>query len=94
MGNVEATRTVNGKPSVECRSSISSLPADAQQLAEAVRGHWGIENQLHWVLDVAFREVDSRIRTGHAAANMGVVRRLALSLLKHETSEKLGIANK
>jgi predicted transposase YbfD/YdcC len=94
MGKVEATRTVNGKTSTECRYYISSLPADAEQLAEAVRGHWGIENAMHWVLDVAFREDESRIRAGHAASNMGIVRRIALNLLKKDTSVKLGVANK
>jgi predicted transposase YbfD/YdcC len=94
MGKVEATRSVNGKLSVETRYYISSLPADAQRLAEAVRGHWGIENQLHWVLDVAFREDESRIRAGHAPTNMGIVRRIALNLLKKDTSVKLGVANK
>lgn len=94
MGVVEASRTVGERTTVERRYYISSLPADAQQLAEAVRGHWGIENQLHWVLDVAFREDESRIRTGNAAENMALVRRIALNLLKHDTSVKLGIANK
>ncbi len=94
MGVVEASRTVGEHYTVERRYYISSLPADAERLAEAVRGHWGIENQLHWVLDVAFREDDSRIRTGHAAENMAIVRRIALNLLKQDTSVKLGIANK
>ncbi len=94
MGVVESSRTVGTKTTVERRYYISSLPADAARLAEAVRGHWHIENQLHWVLDVAFREDESRIRTGHADVNMAVVRRIALNLLKQDTSVKLGIANK
>ncbi len=94
MGVVEASRTVGKQTTVERRYYISSLAADAQQLAAAVRGHWRIENQVHWVLDVAFREDESRIRTGHADVNMAVVRRIALNLLKHDTSVKLGIANK
>ncbi len=94
MGVVESSRTVGTKTTVERRYYISSLPADAARLAEAVRGHWHIENQLHWGLDVAFREDESRIRTGHADVNMAVVRRIALNLLKHDTSVKLGIANK
>ncbi len=94
MGVVEASRIVGEKYSVERRYYISSLPADAERLAEAVRGHWGIENNLHWVLDVAFREDESRIRMGHAAENMGIVRRIALNLLKHDRSVKLGVANK
>ncbi len=94
MGVVEASRTVGKQYTVERRYYISSLPADAERLAEAVRGHWHIENQVHWVLDVAFREDDSRIRMGHAAENMAVVRRIALNLLKQDTSVKLGLANK
>ena len=94
MAVVEASRTVGENYTVERRYYISSLPADAHRLAEAVRGHWGIENQMHWVLDVALREDESRIRRGHAAENMAVVRRIALNLLKHDTSVKLGMANK
>jgi predicted transposase YbfD/YdcC len=70
------------------------LAADAERLAEAVRGHWAIENQMHWMLDVAFREDESRIRAEHAATNMAIIRRVALNLLKTDTSVKLGIANK
>lgn len=57
-------------------------------------GHWGIENRLHWVLDVAFREDECRVRTGHAAANFAVLRHLALSLLRQEPSLKVGIKAK
>jgi predicted transposase YbfD/YdcC len=70
------------------------LPADAQQIGEAVRGHWGIENSLHWVLDLAFREDDSRIRKGHAPENMALVRHIALNLLKQERTTKLGVKAK
>ena len=77
---------------METRYYISSLPADAQALLQAVRSHWGIENSLHWVLDMAFREDESRIRTGHAAHNMSILRRLALNLLRRETTAKGGIA--
>ena len=61
---------------------LSSLRASAQELAGYIRNHWGIENTLHWCLDVSFREDDSRARAGHAGANLGTVRRVALSLLK------------
>jgi predicted transposase YbfD/YdcC len=60
---------------------LTSLRVGAAELAGYIRGHWGIENGLHWVLDVALREDDSRTRTGHAAANLGTVRRAAVSLL-------------
>ena len=58
---------------------------------EAVRHHSRVENKLHWTLDVAFEEDLSRVRTGHAAQNLGIVRRLALSLLKQETSRSVGV---
>ena len=64
------------------RYYLTSLRASAAQLAGYIRNHWGIENGLHWVLDVAFREDDSRARAGHAAANLGLLRRVAVSLLK------------
>jgi predicted transposase YbfD/YdcC len=59
-----------------------------------VRNHWGIENALHWCLDIAFREDDSRVRTGNAAENFAILRHLALNLLKQETTCKLGIKSK
>lgn len=81
-----------GEVSVEhTRYYLSSLPGDAQQIAEAVRSHWGIENQVHWVLDVAFREDVSRARVGHAAANLALVRKLVLNLLRADPSRKVGV---
>jgi predicted transposase YbfD/YdcC len=64
------------------RYYVTSLRVGAPALAGYIRGHWGIENGLHWVLDVSFREDDSRTRVGHAAANLGMLRRVAVSLLK------------
>ena len=64
------------------RYYITSLRVGAAELAGYIRNHWGIENGLHWVLDVSFREDDSRTRAGHAAANLGMLRRVAVSLLK------------
>ena len=82
----------------ETRYYLSSLPADTPHLArtacQAVRRHWSIENELHWVLDIAFREDDCRIRQGHAAENMAVLRHIALNLLKQEQSQSIGIKNK
>ena len=66
----------------------------AKRFAAAVRGHWGVENNLHWQLDVTFREDHCRIRKGHADANFSFLRRFALSLLKNEKTAKLGIHNK
>lgn len=88
---VESSRTLNGEISTEQRYFISSLPADAEATARAVRGHWGVENGLHWVLDVAFREDESRSRRDHAAANLAVVRRLAATLIKDKPSGKGGV---
>jgi len=73
---------------------ITSLATNAQTILDAARGHWSIENQLHWVLDVAFREDDCRVRIGHAAENLATLRRVALNLLKRETTARCGIKAK
>jgi predicted transposase YbfD/YdcC len=92
---VEGTREVLGQAaSVERRYFISSLAADAKQALRAVRGHWQVENSLHWVLDVAFREDACRTRTGHAPENLATLRHIAVNLLKQERSCKLGIKSK
>ena len=76
----------------DTRYFISSLKANDQlRLANAVRAHWSIENNLHWVLDVAFDEDRNRTRQGHSAANLAVIRHIALNILKNETSRKVGI---
>jgi predicted transposase YbfD/YdcC len=72
-----------GETHTGVRYYISSLPAEVKRIAAAVRGHWGIENSMHWVLDVAFREDRNRARAGNAQANLGVLRRTAISLLKN-----------
>jgi predicted transposase YbfD/YdcC len=91
---VECERTVGDRTSTERRYFISSLPPDAKTLGLAVRRHWQIENGLHWGLDVAFAEDRNRLHTGHAAENLARFRRIALSLLKQETTNKRGIKTK
>ena len=85
---------LEGKTTVETRHFISTLNCDAKQLGHAVRQHWGIENSLHWVLDIAFREDESRIRKGHAAENFGMLRHIALNLLKNDRLSKIGAGAK
>lgn len=91
---IEAECRLPDKQTTEIRYYLSSLPGDPQLLNQVIRTHWTIENQLHWTLDVAFREDDARIRQGHASENMALLRHIALNLLKHEQSAKTGIHNK
>lgn len=91
---VRAERRIGDNSETETRYYISSLPSDAKQMLRAVREHWHIENRLRWVLDVTFREDDSRIRTGNAAQNMTVLRHMALNLIKQEQSTKRSIRGK
>lgn len=91
---VECERTVGDHVSTERRYFISSLPPDAKAIGNAARQHWQIENGLHWILDVAFAEDQNRLRVGHSAENLARLRRIALSLLKRETTNKHGIKNK
>ena len=81
---VEAERRVDGAVTVEARYYLSSLPPDAAALGQAIRRHWEVENRLHWVLDVAYREDASRARTGHAPENLAILRHLALNLLRRD----------
>jgi len=64
---------------------LTSLESDARKLGQAIRLHWGIENGLHWTLDVTFKEDDCRVRTGHAPQNLAILRRIALNTLKSRT---------
>jgi predicted transposase YbfD/YdcC len=76
---------------VEVRYFITSLTCDARTMLQAIRTHWHIENSLHWVLDIAFQEDDSRLRREHAPQNMALLRHIALNMLKRETSLKIGV---
>lgn len=84
----------DGKQCNEVRYYILSKYIAGPRFAAAVRDHWGIENRLHWQLDVTFQEDQSRVRLGHADANCSILRRTALSMLKNETTAKVGIKNK
>jgi len=94
VGLVESTREIKGKATTERRYFLSSLSLDGKGFARAVRGHWGVENSLHWTLDVQFSEDQSRARSGYAAENLATLRRLALNLLKREKTKKRGIKGK
>ena len=94
IGMVESVRTENGKTTVETRYYISSLKLDARKFGDSVRSHWGIENSLHWILDVALNEDDCRIRKDNSPQNFAVLRHIAVNLLGKEKTKKLGIKNK
>lgn len=94
IGLAESERQIDEEVSVERRYFISSLPNNAQQFGGAVRKHWGIENSLHWTLDVAFREDECRVRKDNAPDNMAMLRHIALNLLKRENTLKRGIKSK
>lgn len=84
----------SGKPCHDVRFYILSRQLSAKRFGSTVRSHWSIENRLHWQLDVTFQEDQCRVRQGHADANLSSLRRTALSLLKNNHSQKLGIKNK
>ena len=89
---VEAERRMEGRVSTETCYFISSHPPKARHLLATVRAHGGIENGLHWILDVVFREDESRVRTGHAPRNLCLLRRMALNLLRQDTTVQAGVA--
>lgn len=85
---VNRERTVNGTHTSTTHYYLTSHPGTAAELAGFIRGHWSIENGLHWVLDVVFREDKSRVREGHAGANLAMLRRVAVSLLRHAPGKR------
>lgn len=88
---VQAKRIIGDTESVEQRYYLSSLPADAELLGTAIRSHWGIENSVHWVMDMVFREDESRMRKGHSPENFAILRRVALNLVKRDTTSKFSL---
>ena len=91
---VHATRRIGDQRTTETRFFLSSLPGDAEQIARAIRLHWTIENSINWTLDMAFREDESRIRTGRAQESMAALRRIALALLRRDSTTKAGIKSR
>ncbi len=92
---VTAKREIKDKITEETRYFISSLSAaNPKQLEHAIRAHWAVENNLHWVLDMAFDEDSNRTRQGYSASNLAVIRHIALNLIKNEKSSKVGVKTK
>jgi len=91
---LESTRVIKDKTQTEKRFYISSLEPDATYIESIIRSHWGVENNLHWCLDVAFNEDKCPIYKGHSPENLSTVRRIALNLLKHDNTKKIGLARK
>jgi len=87
IGMVERRCTIGTTETAERRYFINSIPAQAERFANAVRGHWGVENRLHWRLDVIFGEDASRIRKGNAPAIMTTIRHLSMNLFEQEPSK-------
>ena len=94
IGMTDSQRLVNGVLTIQKKYYIVSIQPDVMVFANGSRKHWGIENSLHWCLDVGFREDECRIRKGCAAENMAIVRHMALNMLKKEKTTKKGIARK
>lgn len=94
LGMIESIRELDGQITIERRYYLCSLPLDVKTFARAVRSHWGVENKVHWIMDVCFREDQSRARAGYAAENLATLRRLALNLLQREKTKKRGIKGK
>lgn len=84
----------DGSESFETRFYLSSLPPDAKLLSRVIRSHWGIENSLHWSMDVTFREDAHRLLNRHGVQNLSAIRRLAVSILRRDASSKIGAKNK
>ena len=91
---VRSERIIAGQATIETRFYISSAASNAERLAHAIRSHWGVENQVHWVLDVVFADDNSRARIDHSAHNMVIIRHIVLNMLRQETSLKTSLRQK
>jgi predicted transposase YbfD/YdcC len=91
---IESIRRINGNETKTLRYFISSLKTKPAEMLSHVRAHWGVENQLHWSLDMVFREDENRVRKGHAQENLAIIRKIALNLLRKEKSKKCGAKGK
>lgn len=91
---IQATRQVSDETTTKVRYYLSSLDGNATEALRVTRTHWSVENGMNWILDVAFREDDSRVRIDHGPENLGILRRIALNLLKQETTLKVGVKAK
>lgn len=95
IGIIESTRTIKDKTAKETRLFIASLPKNAKLFLSVARSHWGIENSLHWTLDMTFREDESRIREGNSSENMAIIRHISLNMLQNakklEKSKEMSI---
>jgi len=94
IGLIESVRKIDGETTTNKRYYLNSFSSNAQLLAHAVRSHWGVENNVHWVLDVAFKEDDCPVHSDHAPENLSQLRKMALNLLSMEKTAKVGVANK
>jgi predicted transposase YbfD/YdcC len=94
IGMCESIRDIEGKVTTERRFFLCSIPPEAATFARAVRGHWAIENTLHWSLDVSFNEDQCRVRAGYAAQNLALLRHMTINILKADTTKKRGIKGK
>lgn len=90
---VEATRQIGSERSCERRYYVSSPAPDIERVSRAIRRHWGVENRLHWCLDMAFAEDQCRVRSANAAENLSILRRIVLNLLRLNRSLKVGLKN-